>query len=791
MDLLSQAIRTIFYDVNIKQVVDYWKNGTSHFVKDGFVDQTVWHATDFTRTEVKQLGDFIFDTIRSESGYNSNFPWHSMFYLLPHFSKGCIALKQGIPFIKCDSHLKWRGLSSLIGEDILTTSYKAYVEYKHKPQTYSFAWPNVIDSDDTTLNAIYDKGLSDTHAHLIASAEIFELTWLDFMNNVSNRNDNYRGLLKSAEAITVTASGELTYRIDVLLQISALLRFYLVKTIDEQKLRKELCDVVRLFDNAYYRTKAILELQPSIDTASQKGLMVLIGDKEQHIDYCRLANSNNTIYSIHECERSWLYVFFLRYFKKESWAVKVANYVFLYLLLKIRVRREFIQTNALIGFDNFKTYQDRKSAYCSKYLDLYPYYAVQSSIRPGKGDTFEARVSPVIIPDKDLSVSLFDRKGRFFNINRGSLTFVVHMLKSNGEKCKPEYKGTRFGYKEEYHSQIDAIIEDAGKRIESNPQRAIYDIVGIDAAGSELICPPAVFGHVYRYARARGMVNLTYHVGEDFFDLTDGLLSVFEAITFLELGDGCRLGHASALGVDATSYYKKRMYQAIMTKQRLLDCLVGLLAFSLKNNVAAVKSIRRSLYDDAVRLYSEIGYQKPFRITTYVLSMYLRSDELSNDGIAPWSTTSICSDAIACNARNSKLAKELNFDYQTKSVIIENGKQKELYTFPKGIVPIVERAQEFLLDHIKNKGIVIESNPTSNLHIGPFEDYGSLPLFEFEKHGVRYSVNTDDKGVFATSLPTELTLVAEVSSADKSLLIDKICQENQNSRFTKSALHIK
>ena len=170
--------------------------------------------------------------------------------------------------------------------------------------------------------------------------------------------------------------------------------------------------------------------------------------------------------------------------------------------------------------------------------------------------------------------------------------------------------------------------------------------------------------------------------------------------------------------------------------------------------------------------------------------MYLRSDELSEGGIAPWSTTSDCMDSKAVSARTKRNTKNLNLEYQTAPDIIDNGKELELYTFPREIVQIVSEIQNHLLNKIKERDIVIESNPTSNLCIGPFEDYCNLPLFKFEESGVRYSVNTDDKGVFATSLSNELSLVAESYDGSANDMIEKICKENKRSRFNVDSIKI-
>ena len=790
MDLLSQALRTIFYDVNIKHIVDNWDKGTSKFIKGNFTGQSAFHSTAFTRTELDALLKYTTGVIQSRSKYKSNFPWHATFHLLTFFAEQCISLDRGTPVVKVGKHLQWRSLSLLIGEDILVLPFKAYNEAGERQEGIEFSWPNVIETGNTDLNDIYDLGLTDTHAHLVASAEIFELTWLDFMNNIVNRDDDYRGLLKMAETVMLTESGEGTYGIDVLLQIAAALRLYIVRVLNGEKLKKELKHVIDLFENAYSRTKILIDIQSAVDTLNQKGSKVYVDDYELPLDYTKSSANSGSIYNIHDGERRWLYTFFKRYFKNDGGAIELANYVFLYLQLKIRVRREFVQTNSLIGFENFKNYQDRKSAYCNRYYELYPYYAVQSSIRPDKPDVFETRVSPIDVPSKDLSRSIFEKGDEYKNINRDSLTFVIHMLKRRGDVKNPTYRGSRIGYNEMYHFQIDAIIEDIKKRKSALPENPLYDIVGIDAAGSELICSPAVFGHAYRYARAMGVPNLTYHVGEDFFDLTDGLLAIDEALTYLELKEGSRIGHASALGVDAKVFYTKRSYQVLMTKQRLLDCLVWILAFSCYNKIKVSLVFIRELWEEAQKLYIQIGYKTPFKLSTYYWAMYLRSDELSEGGIAPWSTTSDCMDSKAVSARTKRNTKNLNLEYQTAPDIIDNGKELELYTFPREIVQIVSEIQNHLLNKIKERDIVIESNPTSNLCIGPFEDYCNLPLFKFEESGVRYSVNTDDKGVFATSLSNELSLVAESYDGSANDMIEKICKENKRSRFNVDSIKI-
>lgn len=796
MDLLSQTLRTLFYDINVKDVVDRLNDSCDKYLQSDFVDQTTWHSKTFTRSEVHRLQKFIVQELTTATKQQSSFKWHSLFHLLPLLTEDCLFVENGEPNVKYGKILRWRYISLLLTEDIFTTSFLA----KQNVEGLNLDWPNVVMSNE--YNDIFDEGLSDTHAHLYATADVFELTWLDFMNNVDNRNDDYRKLFNSAEAIITTRRDTSFYRIDTIIQIAAYLRCGIVETLRKGKSSDTLRVAVSYFDDHKSRNKNLVDLQARITNLGKGCVKIKLKGGEQVLDYALNTECNSSIYSVHAGERNLLYTFFMKYFNNDPVAVSIGNYVFLYELLKIAIRREFVQTNYLPGFDNFKIYESRKSLYSNKYIDLYPTYAIQSSIRPDKEDCLEARVTPVNVPDRNFQRSIFGTASQN-NIRRDTLTFVVHMLKDNGKRYKSPYPGLRYGYKEHYRSQIDAIIEDARLRGSSidkyakfyAPEKVVYDIVGIDAAGSELICPPAVFGHIFRYARERGLVNLTYHVGEDFFDLVDGLLSVYEALVYLNLQEGCRLGHANALGVNVKEYYEKRSFQVVMSAQRVLDCLVCILVFGLQKRIISYETYKK-LWGDARKIYEdEIGYKQPFSISALLNSMYLRSDDLfETRGGSCWVRTSNCTDPIAVHARLNSRAHALNIEYLTHKEIIEKGKRTYLYEFPKDIVPIVIEIQRALIQEVKSRNIIIESNPSSNYNIGPFERYEDLPLLRFNDESVPFSINTDDKGVFATSLTNELSLTAAAfqnrDNHDPRQFVQDAIKRGRDSRFKASSNHI-
>ena len=64
--------------------------------------------------------------------------------------------------------------------------------------------------------------------------------------------------------------------------------------------------------------------------------------------------------------------------------------------------------------------------------------------------------------------------------------------------------------------------------------------------------------------------------------------------------------------------------------------------------------------------------------------------------------------------------------------------------------------------------LAIECNPSSNYKIGEFETYEEHPILKFfnyglstpyANHDIAVSINTDDQGIFATSLEREYSLI--------------------------------
>lgn len=792
MKLLVSAIRTLFYDWDVSSLYADIINHTNSFIKRDFVELASWIERSFTKGELRCLNEYV----KQKCQCGDNPKWHHMLTLLHIFATMCLKNNAGSPIVIFDKLQEWCKLTLLLGEDLLTTAFLATNHKSGYNASVTFDWPNIIPHNHSNINAELNQGLCDTHAHLKASADIFELTWIDFMNRLINRDEDYRKVLYMADV-------QIQYRRDLqniefrkMVQMAAILRLHIFETLNGKETAMSNTTILKILNDDIYRTKYLVEIESRIRSYQTPDNKIFNITHE----YAIQRKLSSEIYAIHSGERELLYKFFCRYFKNDTQVVKLADLFFLYISLKIRVRKEFVQTNPLFGFDNFKMYESRKTKFCSDdFKNIFPLYAIQSSIQLNTADKMEARVTPIEIPNQDVRRCI-DGDSFREDINDKNLTYIIHFIKQSEDVVYRKYHGFRYGYSEKYRKEIDKILKDTRLRYDARlplksiynrePIKPIYKIVGIDAAGAEINCSPAVFGQTYRYARLRGITNLTYHVGEDFYDLCDGLKAIDDAIRFLHLDVGSRLGHAIALGISPQKYYERREYQTIMSRQRLLDTLAWIYGTVTTNGLQMSVEFLNELKCEISRLYRLIGYRNPYNIDTYYMSMMLRSDSLdSEDRYSCWRRASQCQDLLCTKARGNKDAVAICHEFLMSKDVWKNGNVVEIYTYKPEIIEITSTLQVHLKCVVLDKGIKIETNPSSNVVIGPIDGYDTHTIHQFFKDGIIASINTDDKGIFSTSLYNEYSLYASsamlmgVSDTDIVQFVKKIRVNAENSRF--------
>lgn len=342
-------------------------------------------------------------------------------------------------------------------------------------------------------------------------------------------------------------------------------------------------------------------------------------------------------------------------------------------------------------------------------------------------------------------------------------------------------------------------------------------VVGIDAVSSEYGCRPEVFAQAYRYLRNYSYpeinpldkdmqftkVGFSYHVGEYFSDLTDGIRAIDEALLFLELKHGDRIGHALALGIEAKEYYAVRKHTVVLPMQEMLDNIVWLLYKSEQYGIMLSPKMNAFLKSKFYEYYTII-YDNVLKLSnisdpfTYYQSMLLRGDAPdlyhflgnkenkiaeSKGFVSYWDLCGLSvSNPEIINARNSEMARRLYYFYHNSAEVKYSGCQSVELKFPEDYAIFISKMQNKIMKLIASKGIGIETNPSSNYKIAQLKRYDKHPIVKFFNLGLTYkeeeitvcpqitvSINTDDQGIFSTNLENEYALLALALSKKKDI----------------------
>ena len=615
---------------------------------------------------------------------------------------------------------------------------------------------------------------------------------------------------------------------------------------------KTLSNIKSLLRDEIALSEHVFELQNEIELWRNYGVRFSSQEKAYE-DYALvgvsgLYHGSNEYNYLFSGER-WLLFAYLRKIYTRKINQEDADLFYAYLLIKENLRAELIQSNDYVGFANFQRYERRKRDLIDDriFKDDDVKYAVRENLLNKNIVSLEIRIQP-----KDTTSDILHTIMYLDDIIGGDKSkyfYTLHFLKRPDEPVKFDdelCQCRHYKYRRDCLRKTDAIV---GLR-EYFPKYA-HRVYGIDAASQEIGCRPEVFGTVFRLLSEHvksytdpssqpmqqnlPQLHITYHAGEDFLDVVDGLRAIDEAVTFLGMNCGDRLGHALALGIDIEEWYRSKNYKIVLTKQDWLDNLAWLngrlidlkidgtaalrswivkkfnLTFQeiyLDNIVTdEMNSILRSAgkaYLDRYPHHSYSNFALDFNISNYFEAWKLRGDdpELYKNGFFDWEDDGTLFKKSQIHKGNRHYMELrtipevflLYYSYHyNKRIRIEGEKRLEIDVRPIYIDGIV-KLQKAMQKQIASKGISIETNPSSNYQIGTFKDYKRHPIFNFYNKNLTYepdelyncaqlnvSVNTDDKGVFSTSLENEFSLLAHA----KEFEVD----EHEHKKYSRSMIY--
>lgn len=601
-------------------------------------------------------------------------------------------------------------------------------------------------------------------------------------------------------------------------------------------------DVKKLLSDVSELENHLLEISSIVES-----MQINYAPKELDYTLCEkylISNRNNHLNEVINGERWFLYTIFTKIYSQDRSIECYIKWFYAYLVIKENIRSEMIQVNGNVGFDNFLKYQDRKEEFIitPQYENVYLRMAVRDTIFNQNIKRLEARITPKDTAEKIMkSINKYDKIISYYESDIISRYFyVVHFIKAEDEEFNLDYLKTHSNYefnelKNQYrhYSKRNEIKKQAYALMKFRKQYGSLAerIKGIDASSSEIVCRPEVFAQVFRYLRGITIdyvdndtgesvqvsdLSITYHVGEDFLDVIDGLRAIDEAVVFLNMRCGDRLGHALALGVDVKEWYTSKSNYILISQMDYLDNIVWLYSkireYSINGYEDILQYIERK-YDEYFRVIyknymcedderkiikkareyykqNNIGnvYKTSdlnFSIDTYYNSWKIRGDNPENykDGYfsignnfnnTEW-------DEYAINKKfpknymmryNSEEAYLYYLYHYNREVKQEGNKKKEIKVHPR-LIEAVAEVQKNMQYEIARRGIGIETNPSSNALIGTFKRYDKHPILGWYNNGLaikhedvlrvpqlQVSINTDDQGVFATYIKNEYAYLA-------------------------------
>lgn len=748
----------------------------------------------------------------------------SIYNALLHFlDQGTLRMKDNTR-VTChwEALLRWHTLSSVIGEDLLVCAYLASYDQKNVQPTSKrndFAWPSYIRTDDPTLEAMLEMPLADIHAHLKGSSLNFDINWICLMNHVDRRAEPFEELAgfsqdmhhgkctakrlyrKAAEAaaIRLFLSGVTDYKMKDL--------NCLLKMSDDDAVLSKVGDLQQAIGTALMNSKTyhndITGERAQFDYAIREGATVPRGKQEA------------CAYSLLSGERHILYTTLSGIFKGTYNDGRIATLLHAYLLIKNEIRHEISQLNNATGFANFSIYEERKLIFAKpKEYKAYKKAAIHLAVAsffggsPMNSRYHETRITPRVKDKKknkdtlELNIEEIDFNDKAIEDpmfktccldTSWAYRYIYHFIKVN-DNTPEEYlnvKPRHYELRDRVKEQAQGIYE-LRNSLRTNANNVFYAdrVVGIDAANSEIACRPEEFAQAFRYLRRHQIkrkqehcpadLGITYHVGEDFMDVVDGLRAVDEAIRFLQLQKGDRIGHGLVLGVEVGGYYELRNYTVALSLQMQMDNAAWLwYKLTRIGGYDRTKEELKRRYGECFRkVYPHYGGTPS--IGLYYSSMLLRGDNpecYDNSGNVKnrigqadeWWNKSLVRSKECDEARKQREACKLYHHYHYDKEGKKNGNIYDTWEVNKEMCKAVESVQKKLLQEVEDLGIAIECNPTSNYKIGEIDRYDEHPISKFNtikgqtehpKHDISVSINTDDKGVFATSIEREYALVA-------------------------------
>ncbi|MFI3168431.1 MAG: hypothetical protein R3Y06_00605 [Faecalibacterium sp.] len=473
------------------------------------------------------------------------------------------------------------------------------------------------------------------------------------------------------------------------------------------------------------------------------------------------------------------------------------NLLMIYIHQLCTLRFCFVQDNIGMGFDKFKQSEQLKECFFQKKDDeklllsvLDKYYSegfvegIELRIAPKRKKDLIRKVKQIDLAHQKIYAQYLAKNPQLKPMQLG---IIIHYIKNADHPLARECRHAAL--RDNVQKQSVSLT----RYFETiKADRPHIPILAVDAANTEINCSPEVFAPIFRQHRkeiaAHQPLGFTYHVGEDFLNLSSGLRVIDDVLNFFNFTRGDRLGHAIALGTDVTDYLTAKRHYIFGTLQSMVDdyaWLYDIIAAHPNSSCSdLLMRLERSYQQHAQLLFQGVSLPIP-SIQLYRQSYLLRGDDptlfqecfTAGTLLRQTSAKFNCENQAHQHALASPEAQALYLCYHYNPLYRKNSETPTQICADETYQEATTLAQMLLRQKVYARKVCIETNPTSNKRISYRSTYVSLPLLDFNTYGLStptnaptnykankqhlsVSINTDDSGIFQTNLSNEYSYIA-------------------------------
>ena len=501
--------------------------------------------------------------------------------------------------------------------------------------------------------------------------------------------------------------------------------------------------------------------------------------------------------------------------------------LWIYLLIQNQYLTLLVQRDDFFGFDQFQKYtmtelrEETEKSYLSRFKHAHG-AGVYSQVR-----YLEGRFAPKSDPNK-MQKLLFSVLRGYWEYLKGHMTVDwEHPQPLNITQALDNLEQVKLGSICAELALVPHFIKRKPKKDEVYPYALLFkdlknqaailmDILnheprltrwirGVDAAANEMHAPPELFGPLFRVLAKSGIAHFTYHVGEDFPHLISGIRSIDDALRFLPLRNGDRLGHCTAIGITPDIWKRSLPLSLSMTKEtRLLDLVF--IWRELRSHPELLRYASNAAIE-AVRLAHEVfSLEEEISITTLDKVFKLRGVLAESEGLlgelyGPLKPNSLWLEEYERareSANTAGMKRPLKLYQQWLTADYVRKQRAEYIEVPLEYLPdeALVSLQQTVMAKMADRNIAIECPPTSNTRISQYRDVSEHHIFrwmglpgEAIEGDVPMSIclGSDDPGIFVADLKSEfyhlfvvLTRKFGLSPAEA---LRKVAEVNENGRI--------